>query len=90
MDSLEKYAIDRAKSLLKNENSRDGFYYEFRNKDTRKINRFIYKKIGFLNWIAFELDNSNHKTIGSKRKYFLPKGGLDLNELRDAIEYLSY
>lgn len=90
MDDLKIYSINRAKSLLKNENSKDGFYCEFIDKDTLKINMFIYKRIGFLNWIAFELNNSNHKTIGSKRKYFLPKGSVNLNELREAIEYLKY
>ncbi|WP_151867443.1 hypothetical protein [Acinetobacter soli] len=88
MDILREYSINRSKLLLKNENAKDAYYHEKRDKNTGYVLRFIIKKIGFMKWIEYQVD-SDYKTIGSKRKLFAPSDKVDLNELALAIGKLE-
>ncbi|WP_151964806.1 hypothetical protein [Acinetobacter soli] len=88
MDILREYSINRSKLLLKNENAKDAYYHEKRDKNTGYVLRFIIKKIGFMKWIEYQVD-SDYKTIGSKRKLFAPSDRVDLNELALAIGKLE-
>ncbi|MDA2253396.1 hypothetical protein PDM88_29515 [Bacillus cereus] len=85
MDVVKQYYIERARSLLKHEHAIGTFYSESRDKQTGYVRRFIYKKLGFMNWITYEL-SADHQTIAEKSSFWVPFEKISLDELRTAIK----
>ncbi|MFL1383590.1 hypothetical protein ACJOYH_05770 [Acinetobacter baumannii] len=84
MDVVKQFYIERARSLLKHKHAIGTFYSERRDKQTGYVRRFIHKKLGFMNWITYEL-NGDHQTIAEKRTFWVPFEKISLDELRAAI-----
>lgn len=89
MDVVKQYYIERARRLLKHEHAIGSFYSERRDKQTGYVRRFIHKKLGFMDWISYEL-NSDHKTIAEYRSFLAPSEKVSLDELREALKRSSY
>lgn len=88
MGDLQAYYVGRAKTLLKNEHSKNAFYNEKREKKTGCVLRFIFKRIGFMNWIEYRID-SDYKTVAQRKRFYAPLDMVDLNALSAALNNLN-